>query len=248
MKKNVFKVVIVSVLSFNLVGGVWAAPVQVKDLSATFNKKLSEFLPNVTPDSVKKSPIDGLYEVIVGPRVYYFSPDARYLMAANIIDLKAGANLTKPIMQEARRESLEKIGGDNMISFSPKDPKYMLTAFTDIDCGYCRKMHSQINDYNKLGIGIRYMFFPRAGLGSDSYKKAVSVWCSEDRKDAFTKSKTGAAIPDKTCDNPIKKHMGLVQQLELRGTPALVLPSGELIESYIPPAELLKLLNSKDRS
>lgn len=243
MKNILSKVVSSFVLSFCVISAVWAA--EANDLNAEFSQKLAEFLPNVKPDSVKKAPIAGLYEVTVGPRVYYFSPDARYLIAANIIDLKAGENLTKPVLQNARKKSLADIGDDNMILFSPKDPKYLLTAFTDIDCSYCRKMHSEIKEYNKLGIGIRYMFYPRAGIGSKSYDKAVSVWCSKDRKAAFTKSKAGAVVPAKTCDNPVKEHMGLVRQMELRGTPALVLPSGELIESYIPPADLVKLLRER---
>lgn len=244
MKNAYLKVAFVATLSFSVF--THAVAEESSDLRTVFSKQLAEFLPNVKPDTVKSSPIKGLYEVIVGPRVYYFSPDARYLIAANIIDLKAGENVTKPILHKARKKSLAQMGEANTIMFSPKDPKYLLTAFTDIDCGYCRKMHSEIKQYNKLGIGIRYMFYPRSGIGSDSYKKAVSVWCSKDKKAAFTQSKAGAAIPEKSCDNPVQKHMALVRQMELRGTPALVLPSGELIESYIPPADLLNLLRERE--
>lgn len=244
MKNTYLKVVYAAALSLFVLANAGAT--ELSDQKAAFSKQLAEFLPNVKPDSVRKSPIKGLYEVIVGPRVYYFSPDARYLISANIIDLKARENVTKPILHSARKKSLAQIGDANVITFSPKEPKYLLSAFTDIDCGYCRKMHSQIKEYNKLGIGIRYLFYPRAGLGSESYKKAVSVWCSKDKKAAFTQSKAGASIPVKSCDNPVEKHMALVQQMELRGTPALVLPSGELIESYIPPADLLKLLQARD--
>ncbi len=213
---------------------------------AEFTRNLQQYFPQIKPDSVSYSPVSGLYEVIVGPRVYYLSRDARYLVTANIIDLKDGANLTKPRMQMARRDVLERMGEGKMIIFSPAKPQYLISAFTDIDCGYCRKMHSQIKEYNKLGIGIRYMFYPRAGMGSESYKTAISVWCNQDRKKAFTDAKAGRKIESKSCDNPITEHMKLVQQMGLRGTPALVLPSGELVESYIPPAELLKLLRSRE--
>lgn len=212
---------------------------------AEFIKNLKQFFPNIQPDTINPSPVNGLYEVIIGPRVYYLSPDARYLVSANIIDLKAGSNLTKPRLYMARKNALKQIGVDNMIVFSPEKPEYTVTAFTDIDCVYCRKMHGQINEYNKLGIAIRYLFFPRAGMDSASYKTAMSVWCSDKRKQTFTDAKAGKKIESKSCDNPIVKHMQLVQQMELRGTPALVLPSGELIESYIPPAELLSLLRSR---
>jgi thiol:disulfide interchange protein DsbC len=216
-----------------------------KSEKSEFTQKLQQYFPNIKPDSVRPSPVNGLYEVIIGPRVYYLSQDARYLVPASIIDLQAGINLTKPRVHMARLGALERIGEDNMITFSPAEPEYIITAFTDIDCVYCRKMHSQIKDYNKLGIAIRYLFYPRAGMGSKSYKTSMSVWCNKDRKKAFTDAKAGKEITFKSCENPISAHMKLVQQMELRGTPALLLPSGELIESYIPPAELLKLLRSR---
>lgn len=244
---NIIKAIVFIACYVGIIGVSQAAEVKQDALSAEFSKELAKYFPNATPDSVLKTPISGLYEVQIGPRVYYFSPDARYLMAANIIDLKSGINLTKPRLFKARQRALEKIGEENMIIFSPEKPEFTLTAFTDVDCAYCRKMHSQIAEYNKLGIAIRYLFYPRAGIGSSSHKTAVSIWCSDDRKGTLTKAKAGSKIADKSCENPIGDHIKLVRQMELRGTPALILPSGELIESYIPPAELLKLLRSKGK-
>jgi len=245
---NIFiKAIVFIACSVGVVSVPQADEVKQDALSTKFSKELAKYFPNAIPDSVQKTPINGLYEVQIGPRVYYFSPDARYLMAANIIDLKSGVNLTKPRLFKARLRALEQIGEGNMIIFSPEKPEFTLTAFTDVDCIYCRKMHSQINEYNKLGIAIRYLFYPRAGIGTGSHKTAVSIWCSEDRKDTFTKAKAGSSIADKSCENPVDDHIKLVRQMELRGTPALILPSGELIESYIPPAELLKLLRTKQK-
>ncbi len=245
MNKIIIKAIVFIICFTGFFSSLQAAEAKQSTLNPEFNKELAKYFPNVSPDSVQETPIKGLYEVLIGPRVYYFSPDARYLMAANIIDLKSGVNLTKPRLYKARQTALEQIGEENMIIFSPEKPEYTLTAFTDVDCVYCRKMHSQIKEYNKLGIAIRYLFFPRAGIGSGSHKIAVSIWCDKDRKATFTKAKAGEKIADKSCDNPIEDHIKLVRQMELRGTPALLLPSGELIESYIPPAELLKLLRSK---
>ena len=215
-----------------------------KSDKSEFLRNLQQYFPSVKPDSVRPSPVKGLYEIIIGPNVYYISQDARFLMSTNIIDLQNRANLTRPVKQKARNDAFARIGEENMIIFSPEKPEFTITAFTDIDCVYCRKMHSEVKQYNELGIAIRYMFFPAAGMGSESYKKAVSVWCSKDRKKALTDAKAGVAITFKSCDNPISEHMQLVQKLELRGTPALLLPPGELVESYIPPAQLSKLLRS----
>ncbi len=221
---------------------------QVKQVTdADFRKNLTVYFPGLVPNSVRYTPVEGLYEVIVGARVYYFSKDARYLLDANIMDLKTGKNLTKPSLYAARKGSLDRVGEKNMLIFTPKNPKYTISVFTDLDCVYCRKLHSQMKQYNKLGIAIRYLFFPRAGIGSSSYKKAVSVWCSRDRKKAFTVAASGDVIPEKTCKNPVNEHLALVKQMALTGTPAIIFPDGRLIQSYISPRELLEILNKQTR-
>ena len=209
-----------------------------------FIKNLQKRFKNIDTTKIRTTPVKGLYEVVIGAKVYYFSEDARYLLEADIIDMHTRQNLTRPSQYKARLEVLASVGEENMIVFAAKNPKYVVTAFTDIDCGYCRKMHSEINDYNKLGITIRYLFFPRAGVNSASYKKAVSVWCADDRKKAFSDAKMGKAIAEKTCKNPVNNHMALVKQMEMTGTPALMFTDGNIILSYIPPAELLKILES----
>jgi len=217
---------------------------KVESNTQVFIKNMQKRFANIDTSKVKPAPVAGLYEVIIGAKVYYFSEDARYMLEAEIVDMNTRRNITRPVQYKARLDALAAIGEENMITFAPKDPKYVVTAFTDIDCGYCRKMHSQIEEYNKLGIAIRYLFFPRAGLNSESYKKAVSVWCSANRKQAFSDAKAGKAIEEKTCKNPIKEHMALVKQMEMTGTPALLFANGQMILSYIPPAELLKILKS----
>jgi thiol:disulfide interchange protein DsbC len=87
--------------------------------------------------------------------------------------------------------------------------------------------------------------FPRAGIGSDSYKKAVSVWCSDDRKAALTRAKSGAKIEEKTCDNPVASEYALGQQVGVTGTPAIFLSDGELVPGYVPPAKLEAMLKQK---
>ena len=132
-----------------------------------------------------------------------------------------------------------------MIVFGPDDAKYTITAFTDVDCGYCRKLHSEMDKYNANGIRIRYMAYPRAGLNSESYNKMVSVWCADDRKAAMNIAKTGASIPPKTCDNPIAEQYALGQAMRIQGTPALILDDGDVLPGYVPADKLVKLLEHR---
>lgn len=203
---------------------------------------LKDALPGVKPDSITPSAMSGLYEVVVGPKLFYVSEDGRYLFQGSMIDIKAREDLTEGKLADARVSSLKKVGSDNMIVFKPKSSKHLLYVFTDIDCGYCRKLHSEIDQYLTEGIEIRYLFFPRAGEGSDSYKKAVSVWCADDRNAALTKAKRGETIENRQCDNPVDRHLTLGTQMGAAGTPMLVTEKGNILPGYVPASQLAKIL------
>jgi thiol:disulfide interchange protein DsbC len=204
---------------------------------------LKQALPNVKVDSIEPSPMPGLYEVAVGPKLFYVSEDGRYLVQGSLIDIKAREDLTEKKQAGARLNALEKVGTDNMVVFKPKMGSHVAYVFTDIDCGYCRKLHSEIDSYMKEGIEIRYLFFPRSGPDTDSYYKAVSVWCSKDRNDAFTKSKKGENLPRKDCDNPVDEHLALGSAMGANGTPMIVTDKGAVLPGYVPAAQLAKILN-----
>jgi len=218
-----------------------AADPAIEQIRAT----LARQLPNLAPDSITATPMPGVYEVAFGPQIIYASGDGRYLLDGNLIDMATGVNLTEGRVAEMRLAELAKLNPDDAIVFGPDDAEYKLTVFTDIDCGYCRKLHSEMDGYNQAGIQIRYLFFPRAGRDSESFKKAVSVWCSEDRRAALTKAKQGDTLPPADCANPIAEQLALGERLGVRGTPALVLENGELLPGYLPPARLKATLQER---
>ena len=203
-------------------------------------------LGDIQPDVIEPAPIAGLYEVVVGTHVIYMSADGRYMLQGELIDVQNRKSLTEPRRREAIRVLMDSVSEDDMIIFKPEKVKHVVTVFTDIDCGYCRKLHGEMDKYLAQGIEVRYMMFPRAGVGSESYKKAVAVWCSDDRNAALTRSKKGKALDMKTCDNPIDRHMQLVQQLGARGTPFIVLESGDTQPGYVPAKKLARLLDQID--
>ncbi len=212
--------------------------------------KLQAALNGEKPDSVAPAVIPGLYEVVLGGQVLYLSEDGRYVVQGDILDLGSRDNLTENRRGEMRGKAIEAVGENNMVIFAPEGPvKHTVTVFTDIDCGYCRKMHSQMTAYNKEGIKIRYLWFPREGIGSESFNKAVAVWCADNRQDAMTKAKRGENVERKICDNPVQAQYDLGQKLGVRGTPSLILESGEMIPGYVPPTQLAQLLaESKAKS
>ena len=191
--------------------------------------------------------VPGIYEFISGSRLYYVSEDGNYFIEGSLIDVKNNKDLTEARLGEARIALLDKVGLENMIIFKPKKTKHVIYVFTDIDCGYCRKLHSEIEQYLSAGIEVRYLFFPRAGLNSDSYNKAVAVWCAKDRHEALTKAKKGEAIEMKTCDNPIKEHMKLGEELGASGTPMIVTSKGTIIPGYVDAIRLSQGLDKESK-
>jgi thiol:disulfide interchange protein DsbC len=206
---------------------------------------LSKAMPSVKLDSIKPSEIKGVFEVMVGANVFYVSEDGKYLLQGHLVDLALRTDLTEERLSGARKASLEKVGEQNMIIFKPKIGKYMVSVFTDIDCGYCRKLHSEIDQYLAEGITVRYLFYPRAGKGSDSYKKAISVWCADDRNTALTEAKKGTAPKEKTCDNPVDQHMQLAQDFGAQGTPLIVTQKGNVLPGYVPAKQLAEALREE---
>ncbi len=206
---------------------------------------MQKILPDLDPKAVQPSPVPGIYQVFLPPQLFYISADGRYAFDGDIIDLHTNTNLSTPVRDRLRLAAIENVGEKNMIIYGPKDAKHTITVFTDIDCGYCRKLHSEMDQYNKAGIRVRYLAYPRAGINSNSYNKAVAVWCAEDRNAAMTEAKQGKDPEPKTCDNPVAMEYELGQRLGIRGTPAIVTGRGQIIPGYVPADRLKAILDAE---
>ena len=206
-------------------------------------KKLIQEQLDTQVTEVRETPLPGVYEVIAPPMVFYTTRDGRFVMTGDLVDLKNRVNLSQDARISAKKAAMDLLGEESMIVFAPKEVKHTITVFTDIDCGYCRKLHNEIAAYNKLGIKVRYMAYPRAGIGSESYNTAVSVWCAKDRNQALTTAKSGGKVEQKTCENPVAKQFELGQQLGVNGTPAIVLENGQIYPGYAPADKLIGVLD-----
>jgi len=212
---------------------------------AVLKAKLEALLPGMVVESMAPLDNTGFFEAVVDGQVVYFSKDARYVFQGEVIALETRQNITELKQAGIKKTALAALNEDDMIVFEPKKTEHTLTVFTDIDCGYCRKLHQQMSEYNELGIKIRYMAFPRSGPNTDSFNKAVNVWCAEDRQQAMTDSKSGSSLKSETCVNPVAAHFEAGRRLGVTGTPALFLESGELLPGYIPPKRLKEILDKK---
>lgn len=208
--------------------------------------KVIAAMPGLKKEMISPSPSPDLLQIQKGSDYGYVTKDGRYFIHGDMVDLATQEEITENLRQVARLGVLKQFGPDSVIEFAPKDPKYIVTVFTDVDCGYCRKLHSEIDQYEAAGIGIRYLFYPRSGPNTESFAKAEAVWCSADRKAALTLAKKGGPVMGPTnCPNPVQKQYDAGEALGINATPMLVLPDGEIVRGYLPPQALLQHLTAK---
>jgi len=228
-----------------ILAGTAAAAEPVDPALVDVREKMSGMFEEIEPKDVNTSPIDGWYTVQKGSVVAYVSKDGRYLLQGDLIDLDSQTNLSEQSRTNARRELMSRVAENRLIAFTPADVKYSVTVFTDVDCSYCRKLHSEIDEYLANGIEVKYVLYPRNGPRSKSWKTSQQVYCATDRGFALTAAKLDQSFESEVCaTNVIADNYVLGQDVGLNGTPAIVLPDGSLHAGYLPPDMLaMKLQN-----
>ena len=227
---------------------LWVAALSVAGLNAAYAQDkpeekvlaaLKTLQPDIKVDEVRPGPIPGYFEVTLSGQIVYVSEDGTRLIQGMIFDIPNKVDLTEKRKSELRRGLLAKAPTNQRIVFAPKgEVKHKVAVFTDIDCGYCRELHKHMAEYNERGIQIEDLLFPRAGLGSDSHRKAVATWCAKNQQEALTKSKAGDDPGNGTCVNPVADQYQLGQQMGVTGTPTLVFPDGTVAPGYVTPDQL----------
>tara|TARA_B100000214_G_scaffold135114_1_gene96140 strand:- start:2927 stop:3640 length:714 start_codon:yes stop_codon:yes gene_type:complete len=235
-----FKLLINSLVIFSLT--ILSDEYEIKE-------KISSILPPGTQiESIEQSDFPDIYKVYYGDiQPLYVSKDGKYFLYGDMFQISSSKiiNLTATDITKRRTQLMKDIAKDELISFLSKNESYSVTVFTDVDCGYCRKLHKEIKDYNKKGISIHYAAFPRSGIGTESFSKMVTAWCSEDPKQSITNLKNGDNLKLNFCDSqPVAKHYAIGQKLGISGTPAIISEDGELYPGYFSPKDLLDKLKS----
>lgn len=220
---------------------------QSDDLLNRVADNLTEHLPGIEFSSLTESVIPGLFEVITQGQIYYISESAQYLIDGNLIRLEDRTNLTESKLGSIQIGLVNALDEEDMLIYEPEIPSNRsITVFTDISCGFCRRLHAELDTLLENGVRVRYLLFPRAGLGSQGHKDLESVWCAEDPLEAMTVAKAGGEIIPATCGNPIESHVDLAQQIGLRGTPLIFTDSGEKIPGYREATVLSAMVNDSE--
>ena len=214
------------------------------DADQAIRKTLQAIQPDLPIEAIAESPMPGLYQVqLAGGRMLYASANGEFVMQGYLFQVKDGKalNLTEQSESTAVAKTINAIPKAEMVVFAGENPKTHITVFTDTDCGYCQKLHSEVPELNRLGIEVRYLAFPRQGLESAAAKELANVWCAKDPKEAMNRAKTRQAVEAAECDNPVAKQYALGQMIGVSGTPAIVLANGKIIPGYQPAPQLAKI-------
>ncbi len=205
---------------------------------------LESIIPGVQISDISETGIKDLYQVVMGTDVVYVSGDGRFALSGELYDIDTRQNITDARKALVRKSLLNDIPAAELIEFAGAKTEHTIYVFTDITCGYCRKLHQDVPVLNENGVAVRYLAYPRAGPLSSGSDQLQAVWCSKDRRKAMTEAKRGKEPKARTCDNPVARHYQLGQDLGVRGTPAIFLEDGRAIPGYYPPDELLNILKN----
>ena len=212
-------------------------------------EKLQPYFPNLGPDQITKSELDGFYEIVVAnPQIdiLYISDDGRYIIQGNITDLESMTNISMKRINTAKKNILDSISDDEKIIFKAKDEKYIFHVFTDVDCPYCVKLHNNMSQMNSLGITIKYLASPLEQLHPDAQSAMEKIWCAKDKAIALHNYKTKRYLPNSPeCINPVENQMAISKELGVNGTPSIFFENGLNVPGYLEPNDLINnYLNS----
>ncbi len=226
-------------------GFIAAAAVQSKAAEPQYQHIEQQFAAlSLTVNAVSEGPLDGMLQVFTNKGLFFTSNDGQYFIEGNIYDLKNQQLVNEQQMRPYIQQQVAK-AADGVIEYKAKNEKYVVNVFTDPSCGYCRKLHHEMKDYNNAGITVRYLAFPRGGAGSETFLQMQHIWCTKDNRSAMDAAKDGDKVKPAMCANPVKSQYEMGQSFGINGTPAIILPSGRLIPGYQPAKALLAQLETQ---
>lgn len=195
-------------------------------------------------ESVAKTPIAGIYEVVAQGQIFYVDEKVNYVFRGVLFDSRTSElrNITAERDAQIAALSLSK-AQDLAIKRVKGNGKRTLYTFEDPNCGYCKKQQAELIKLNNITL---YTFLLPIVSPPDSVEKSKAVWCAKDRGKAWDELMSKGVVPggSKTCDTPIEKIIQLAQRFNVRGTPAIYLANGQQIGGFLAADKIEQALNS----
>ncbi|KUJ73072.1 disulfide bond formation protein DsbC [Thiomicrospira sp. WB1] len=218
---------------------------------ARIEQTLNTLIPNAPEAQITQTPVDGVWQVLIGSEIIYMSADGQYFFNGSLISLSTRENLTEKALNAQRREALSELSAESMIVYPAKgESQHEITVFTDVDCPYCRKLHREIPALNDAGVTVRYLAYARQGMQSEAFAKSEKIWCAKNPAKAMDRAMSDQSIDTlaqkESCEPPVRAHMQQAQQFGVQGTPTIILDDGRRFPGFVPTDELLPLLGLGD--
>ncbi len=233
--------VAVTGMTVSALSGIALAGVE-EDIEAKIRQLVG---PNAPISGVLESPMKGTYEVSIGDRVMFASLNGNHMLLGDVYDTDRMVSLAEEKKQARAKEVIDAIPEEQMIVYSGDEPERSITVYTDVDCGFCQKLHKEVPTLVENNVKVRYLWFPRSGPNTPSFTKAESVWCADDQLTAMDDAKLNRKVVDKTCENPVLAQFESGRKVGVRGTPTIVVDDGTIIGGYVPADRLLSQLGIK---
>ncbi len=192
-------------------------------------------------DEVRRTPLNGMYEVRIGTDIIYVDEKAQYgLVEGNLIDLKASKNLTKERQEELLTIKWEDLQLGLAIKQVNGNGKRKVAVFEDPNCGYCKQMRK---DLIKLTNATIYTYVYPV-IAPDSDVKSRKVLCTSDKLTAWNDLMLAGKVPTNAgaCDQPLTKIKEMGGRMGVTATPTVFFGNGKRLQGYVPPKEFEKML------
>lgn len=209
--------------------------------------RLEDPAVGLTVESIVESEVPGMYQVQLnqGPLIHV-TADGGFFILGDLYSVGPDGfvNLAEKRRSEDRKVAIADVPMTKQIVFpADGEAQSYITVFTDVSCFYCQKLHKEVPELNQRGVEVRYLAYPRQGIGSPGFRQLASAWCADDRLDTLTRLKNREELDENVCPgNPVAEQFALGQELGVRGTPAIVMPDGEMIPGYRSADDLVGLL------
>lgn len=214
-----------------------AATVTPDQIKANLVKQV----PGLTKvDQVNPTKVSGLYEVVVGRKIFYVSTDGKLAVFGNMVDLATKQSLTEQRMQEIAKVDFSKLPLDLAVKQVIGDGSRKIAVFTDPDCPYCKMFEKQVVPQLK-DVTVYSFLFPLP-IHPNAASDAKKIWCSKDRSATWaafmqkdTPLPTNVSCDTSGLDKIMKFGTDVVQ---VDGTPTMVLENGTILPGMLPADQL----------
>lgn len=211
-------------------------------------------VPEAQVMDIKMSPIGGLWEVTLdnkGQRgIMYVGFSKKHIVGGPIFDVDTASNKSRETLQQVNKEvpryvERATISLDNALVMGDANASHKVVVFTDPDCPYCGKLHTELkkvlSERKDIAFYIKLMPLP---MHPEARWKAQTMLCSNSIK-LLEDNFEGKPVPKPDCDTKgIDENIKLAQSLGITGTPTLVMPDGMVVSGARDAKTIMDLVTN----